>query len=148
MATRGTLGSTKFRTLVESLAGQADFICQPCDGLADAIERQDTIKTIALCAHYTGAIGQFGTQDGQIDTLVLGCTHYPFASEHLIKLLGSELTLIDNGAPVARQTRRMLTTHALGGFTGRCRLYSTGNGDSLQKAAQHWLGLDGPIELL
>ncbi len=83
MATRGTLGSAKFRTLVDSLASQADFVCQPCDGLADAIEREDTTKIIALCAKYMGAMGQFGTQGGQIDTLVLGCTHYPFASEHL-----------------------------------------------------------------
>ena len=50
MATRGTLGSAKFRALVESLAGQADFVCQPCDGLADAIEREDTPKIKALCA--------------------------------------------------------------------------------------------------
>ena len=148
MATRGTLGSAKFRTLVESLAGQADFVCQPCDGLADAIECQNTIKIIALCARYTGAIGRFGTKDGEIDTLVLGCTHYPFATAHLVKLLGSELALIDNGEPVARQTRRMLTTHESDASVGHCILYSTGNGDSLQKAAQLWLGLNGPIELL
>ena len=60
MATRGTLASQKFKALKDSLAGQAEFICQPCDGLADAIERNDTIKTIALCTEYTRAIGQFG----------------------------------------------------------------------------------------
>jgi glutamate racemase len=148
MTTRGTLGSAKFRALVESLTNQAHFVCQPCDGLADAIERQDTTKIIALCAHYTGAMGQFGIKDGEIDTLVLGCTHYPFASEHLRKLVGPEVRLIDNGEPVARQTRRRLTSLAPPDTPGRCRLLATGDGAALQNAAQHWLGLDGPVESL
>src|SRR5206468_1801147 len=39
MATRGTLASAKFKALLGSLVGQAEFILQPCDGLAEAIER-------------------------------------------------------------------------------------------------------------
>ena len=92
MATRSTLASTKFKTLLASLAGQAEFVLQPCDGLADAIERSassnDTSTIQALCAQYTQAMGLFGTNSGQIDTLVLGCTHYPFATEPLRELLG------------------------------------------------------------
>jgi len=147
MATRGTLASAKFRTLVESLAGQADFVCQPCDGLADAIEHQVATKTIALCADYTGAMGIFGTHDGEIDTLVLGCTHYPFAGEDLVKLVGSAVNLIDNGEPVARQTRRMLKTLSPNEAAGACILVSTGDGVTLRQAAQRWLGLDGRLEL-
>jgi glutamate racemase len=148
MATRGTLGSAKFHTLVESLAGQADFVCQPCDGLADAIEHQDTTKIIALCASYTRAMGQFGTQEGQIDTLVLGCTHYPFASQHLSEMAGPDVRLIDNGEPVARQTRRMLKTLAIHDTPGHCVLLTTGEHATLQLAAHHWLGLDCPAQSL
>ena len=148
MATRSTLGSAKFRALVESLTGQADFICQPCDGLADAIEREDTTKVIALCAYYTGAIGQFGTDSGQIDTLVLGCTHYPFASEHLSKRVGPDVRLIDNGEPVARQTHRMLKSLSSSEVPGRYVLFTTGERTSLQRAARHWLALEGPVESL
>ncbi len=148
MATRGTLGSAKFRTLVESLAGQADFVCLPCDGLADAIEHQDTTKIIALCAHYTGAMGQFGTKEGQIDTLVLGCTHYPFASGHLTAMVGPDVCLIDNGEPVARQTRRMLKTLAISDTPGQCVLLTTGERTTLQHAGHYWLGLDCPVETL
>ena len=50
MATRGTLASQKFKLLLASLAGQAEFVCQPCDGLADAIERHDALQIGALCA--------------------------------------------------------------------------------------------------
>ena len=148
MATRGTLGSAKFRTLVESLESQADFVCQPCDGLADAIEHEDTIKTIALCASYTGAMGQFGTKPGQIDTLVLGCTHYPFAREHLTRLVGPDVRLIDNGEPVARQTRRRLKTLSPSHTPGHCVLPTTGERNTLQNAAHHWLDLECPVESL
>jgi glutamate racemase len=45
MATRGTLESAKFAALLDSLCGLATFILQPCDGLADAIERQEQKKS-------------------------------------------------------------------------------------------------------
>lgn len=145
MATRGTLQSVKFRTLLATLARQADFVCQPCDGLADAIERQETPRIKALCEIYTSAIGQFGTQAGQIDSLVLGCTHYPFASEQFTELLGRGVKLISNGEPVARQTRRLLPSFASGDKPGQCLLLSTGAGSSLELAAQHWLGWYGGV---
>jgi glutamate racemase len=148
MATRGTLGSAKFRKLVESLANQADFVCQPCDGLADAIEREDTARIMALCADYTGTMGQFGIKQGEIDTLVLGCTHYPFASEHLTRLVGPDVRLIDNGEPVARQTRRMLKTLSSIDSPASCVLLTTGDRTMLRGAAQHWLNSECPVESL
>jgi len=148
LATRSTLDSAKFSALLASLAPQADFVCQPCDGLADAIERKDTSKIIALCADYIRATGQFGLKDGQIDTLVLGCTHYPFASDELRNLVGPGVHLIDNGAAVAQQTRRVLRELQPHRHTGHCLLLSTGDGKHLQRAARHWLQLDAPVQSL
>lgn len=150
MATRGTLGSAKFQVLLNTLAGQAEFICQPCNGLADAIEHEDATKTVALCKDYTRAMGQFGTQAGQIDSLVLGCTHYPFASEQLRALLGPQIQLIDGGESVARQTRRVLETGHLLSDSGpqEITLCATGATQALQAAAQRWLQLNQAVELL
>ena len=148
MATRSTLNSVKFRTLAASLADQAEFICEPCDGLADAIERQDTTKIVAICAYYTGAIGRFGINEGEIDTLVLGCTHYPFARDTLRQLVGSSVQLIDTGEAVARQTRRLLPSLSSADAPGACRLLSTGDPSTLRHAARRWLGLDGPADPL
>ncbi|HSO44543.1 MAG TPA: glutamate racemase, partial [Rhodoferax sp.] len=127
MATRGTLNSQKFRTLLAGLADQAQFVCQPCDGLADAIERHDDDGIVGLCRQYTGEMGRFGDQAGDIDTLVLGCTHYPFASEQLQTLVGPGVRLVDNGEPVARQTRRMLSSLSPDPEPGQCLLFSTGD---------------------
>ncbi|MBA3058260.1 MAG: glutamate racemase [Gammaproteobacteria bacterium] len=148
MATRGTLGSAKFGTLVASLAGQPALVCEPCDGLADAIERQDDSKIIALCAYYTRAMGQFGINIGEIDTLVLGCTHYPFASDALRQWVGPGVQLIDPGEAVARQTRRQLPEQSCDDNLGTCQLLSTGATSVLHDAAQRWLGLDQPVNLL
>lgn len=150
MATRSTLASAKFGDLLDSLQGQAKFVCQPCDGLADAIERDDTMKIEALCADYTKAMGEFGTASGQIDTLVLGCTHYPFAAAPLRALLGSQVQLIDSGVPVARQTRKVLQARALlaRNVTRGIRFYTTGQADILQAAVQRWLHLEGKVQTL
>lgn len=142
MATRGTLASARFAALRDSLDGQARFILQPCDGLADAIQNHDETLVGTLCARYTQAIGHFGVQPGEVDTLVLGCTHYPFAREQLQALAGPHVRLVDTGEPVALQARRLLERAGLlatGAGAGRVELLSTGSLPTLRAAAARWL---------
>ncbi len=156
MATRGTLASSRFRALLDKLSGQAEFVLQPCDGLAEAIEQgsgqpESAPELIAACSRHTGAMGRFGSQAGDIDTLVLGCTHYPFAGGVLRGLLGPEVHLLDTGMPVARQTRLRLPAESSTGMaagTGQLRLFSTGQPLALQTAVQRWLALDSPATRL
>lgn len=154
MATRSTLASAKFQALLASQNGLANFVLQPCDGLADAIERSastgNATEIIAISARHTSAMGQFGIKNGEIDTLVLGCTHYPFASEHLVKLLPDGVQFVATGEAVARQTRRLVgdlavstaTAAAVESVTGHVNLFTTGQAQALQTAASRWLGLD------
>jgi glutamate racemase len=155
MATRGTLNSEKFRALLASLQDQATFILQPCDGLADAIEHADTIKTVAACAYSTGSMGQFGINNGAMDTLVLGCTHYPFAIDTLRPLVGEHVVFLEGGAPVARQTRRMLAARgwlALAPADANQNtspvFCTTGTANNLQQAVQRWLNLKTDVQTL
>jgi glutamate racemase len=104
MATRGTLASAKFAALLQSLEGQAQFVLQPCDGLATAIEVGDEARTRALCEEYARAI----MQSGDVDTLVLGCTHYAFAEELLQEIVGPQVAIIEPGASVARRVAALL----------------------------------------
>ena len=152
MATRATLNSEKFGRLLKSLQGSARFVLQPCDGLADAIERSDTTKIAALCHEYTLAMGRFGRAAGDMDTLVLGCTHYPFVSGELQALVGGQTVLLEGGAPVARQTRRLLERAgiAVPDMSGPGMplakndsvFYSTGNLGLLDSGVQRWLQLN------
>lgn len=147
LATRGTLASRKFQALRDSLARSADFVLQPCDGLAHAIEADDATKIIALCARYTGALGTFGTDPGQIDTLVLGCTHYPLAAEALRRFTGESVRFFDTGEPVARRAHQLLAAanQLRHNGQGSVRLMASARCDALERAAARWLdGSRGP----
>ena len=137
-ATRGTLASAKFRRLQESLANEARFVLVPCDGLAAAIEADDAAEVRALCERYTR---ELEAQD--VDTLVLGCTHYPFAADVLRALLGPDIELVETGQPVARQTRRLLEAQGLlnPAGSGKVEWQTTGSPEALRAAASRWLSL-------
>ncbi|CAN5708212.1 glutamate racemase [soil metagenome] len=146
MATRGTLASAKFAALLDSVKHQATFVLQPCDGLAEAIEQQmqrgESAAVAQLCTAHVAAMGGFGIADGQIDTLVLGCTHYPFAQERLRALVGPAVQMMDTGEPVARRTRRLLEELGLlneSPAPGILALHSTGDLTVLNRAADAWL---------
>ncbi len=143
MATRGTLASDRLRTLADSLEDRTHFALQPCDGLADAIEQDDAPRIQTLCQQYTAALGPFGAEPGQIDTLVLGCTHYPFAAQVLRRLVGPHVHMLDTGDPVARQTRNVLSHNGLlaARESGRLTLRSTADAATLHRAAARWLDL-------
>ena len=149
MATRSTLQSAKFKTLLDSLHGQAEFVVQACDGLAAAIENGDDQTTQALCETYVRAMGDFGRQPGQMDQLVLGCTHYPLVGDMLQGLVGAGVDLLEAGAPVSLQTRRVLSQADLlfaGRAGGATRLLSTGTAEALSGNALRWLGMDRVVE--
>ncbi|WP_313077243.1 glutamate racemase [Melaminivora sp.] len=160
LATRGTVHSERFARLRAAHEDRVRFSVQACDGLAHAIEQstgeppqaaraRDAMQD--LCVRYTTALGDFGTREGAMDTLVLGCTHYVFARELLRTLVGPQVQIIDTGVAVARQTRRLLAAcsalapeqrgDASFGASGQIRLVTTGSLSDLQAAAAHWLGL-------
>ena len=105
LATEGTLRSDKFNALLATLPHDCQFIKQSGAGLVALIEagKSDSPETLELLAHHLVAI-----QDAGADTLVLGCTHYPFLRKAIRKLLGESINLIDTSEAVVRQLRRQL----------------------------------------
>ena len=151
LATRGTLQSEKFRALRASMEPQAQFVCQAADGLAAAVDRADAMEIRALCAHHICAMGQFGIEDGAIDTLVLGCTHYPLVSDVLQGLVGPTVSLLDPADAVARQTARLLAESAPVPPTMNPvsdAWYCTGNPVPLAQATLRWLNVEAKVSTL
>ena len=141
LATRATLASAKFGALHDGVRSQAEFALQACDGLADAIESHDAARIDALCSRYILALGRTGSTPGAIDTLVLGCTHYPFAHLQLQALVGPGVRLVETGEPVARQTRRLLeaASSLKTRGDGSASFISTGDATRLAHAVSLWL---------
>ena len=105
LATSGTLESGKFTELVGRFGSQARVIVQPCPGLVERIEEGDLAGPLTrrLLENFVSPLLAQGA-----DTLVLGCTHYPFLTPLLRELAGPSVEIVESGAAVARQLVRRL----------------------------------------
>jgi glutamate racemase len=110
LATVGTLKSAQFAALLESYGRNVKVVTQGCVGLVECIERGelDTPETKALIRQYTAPLLAEGA-----DTIVLGCTHYPFVKHVIQEIVGSNITLVDTGAAVAKQLKNKLEENGL-----------------------------------
>jgi glutamate racemase len=118
------------------------FICQPCPGLADAIEQDDKAAIEQLCRRFVTALMNQVPLQKSLDSLVLGCTHYPFAIETLQQLCGSGVNLIDNATPIARRTAGLVGAAHMAHVTRResgVSLCTTGSVKALKEACSRWL---------
>ena len=142
MATPATLRSSKFQQLLHAHGGGATIVQQPCPGLAGQIERGDldAPELIAMVESFCAPL-----RDANVDTLVLGCTHYPFVRRHIQAAMGPGVELLDTAWPVSQQAARLLGVRDSGiDSTGTVRLDTTGDVAHLQSVTGRWL--DFPIE--
>ncbi|HDR9089862.1 TPA: glutamate racemase [Burkholderia vietnamiensis] len=147
LATQSTLNSPRFQALLDRYGAGRRFICQPGHGLVEAIERGDTNSPAlrALLERYLQPMIDAGA-----DTLVLGCTHYPFFTAAIRDLVGDRLTIVDTNDAIARQLARVLDERGLrapaGAPAAPPRFCSTSDGVQLRALASTLLGLDVPVE--
>ncbi|MDP1660124.1 MAG: glutamate racemase [Methylotenera sp.] len=105
LATTGTLKSAQFAGLLESYGRNVKVVTQACVGLVECIERGElnSDATLKLLKQYCQPLLDEGA-----DTIVLGCTHYPFVRPLIEQVVGSQVILIDTGAAVAKHLKRQL----------------------------------------
>ena len=105
LATVGTLKSAQFAALLESYGRNVKVLTQACVGLVECIERGELTQnsTRQLLKKYCTPLLAEGA-----DTIVLGCTHYPFVRPLIEEIVGSNVAIIDTGAAVARQLQKKL----------------------------------------
>ncbi|HSI38038.1 MAG TPA: glutamate racemase [Methylotenera sp.] len=105
LATVGTLKSAQFAALLESYGRNVKVVTQACVGLVECIERGElnSNSTLELIQRYCKPLLDEGA-----DTIVLGCTHYPFVKPLIVQVVGENVTLIDTGAAVAKQLQKRL----------------------------------------
>lgn len=140
LATTGTLESDRFASLLERFAAGIEVVAQPCPGLVEQIERGelDGPGTRALVERFVAPLLARGA-----DTIVLGCTHYPFVRDLIAAVAGPQVTLIDAGVSVARQVQVRLGEAGLlcaSPAPGRDRLLTTGGPEAAAAAARLWTG--------
>ncbi|CAN7368562.1 glutamate racemase [Paraburkholderia hospita] len=147
LATRVTLRSARFQGLLERYASDCRFLCQPGHGLVEAVERCDigSPELRALIESYLQPM-----LDAGADTLVLGCTHYPFLDAAIRDIAGDRLTLIDTSVAIARQLERVLDQQGLRAPARDAvpppRFCSTSDGAHLKQLAATLLDIDAPVD--
>lgn len=166
MATEATLRSDRFLALLRRVLDAAEreqartlhVHLQPCPGLAGAIERADLQSPeLALqLRHWCGLL-----RAAEVDTVVLGCTHYPIVAPLIARELGPQVVLIDTAEAVARQAARRWSDTILASpstlpvpapgtrlqppVRASVRYFCSGELIALRRAAVHWLGESDPV---
>ena len=142
LATEATLKSEKFNALLATLPPDCLFIKQAGAGLVPLIEagQANGEETLELLARHLEPIQEAGA-----DTIVLGCTHYPFLRKAIRKLLGDSINLIDTSDAVVRQLKRKLEAQEKGAENsshGTVKFISSKDADKLLKMAQELIQSD------
>ncbi len=147
LATVGTLKSAQFAALLESYGRNVEVVTQACLGLVECIERGElTAQTTQdLIRQYCAPLLAKGA-----DTIVLGCTHYPFVRDLITEVVGQDVVLIDTGAAVASQLKkRLIEVDCLASSpaSGQVEFWTNSQADNAKHVIENLWGRPAPIAL-
>lgn len=116
LATRQTIASARVSRLVALHGNGIRVLLQPCPGLVEQVERAELAspETLALVTAYVTPLLKKGA-----DTIVLGCTHYPFLNPLIQAVAGPGVTVINPAAAVARELVRRLNASDIAACSSR-----------------------------
>jgi glutamate racemase len=146
MATAGTFESQRYASLMERYAADITLLEDPCAGLVELIEAGETAsaRTETVLRKVLEPMLSVG-----MDTLILGCTHYPFADAAIRRVVGPGVSVIDPAPAVARQVFRVLSAAdhlAQRDGAGSVRLFTSGEPRRLAQQTATLLGEHWPAE--
>ncbi len=148
IGTRATISSGAYERAIRKLAPQARVLSTACPLLVPLIEEGWLGESVTreVLHRYLDPILATG-----IDTLVLGCTHYPLLADLLQEVVGPDVTLVDSADNCALAVKDFLDREALAvpsEETGRLRVALTDHSDAFLRVAEKALGLEvGDVEL-
>lgn len=150
IATEATIGSGAYERAIQEefnqnrngqrAAGEVEVFSRACPLFVPLVEEGETDSQVArmVAEQYLAPLGQ-----RQIDTLVLGCTHYPLLKRVIAETMGDGVTLIDSAEAVAEETAQLLEQAGwldAGGEPNESRFYVTDAADRFHRIAERILG--------
>lgn len=140
LATAATFQGELFASLLDRYASGLEVITQACAGWAEMVEAGVVEGDVA-----TSEVNRFLSPvlDRGADTLVLGCTHYPFLQNTIAAIAGPQRPIIDPAGAVAAQVARVATYP---GDNGQTTLLSTGDPIATGALVSRLTGLDLGVE--
>ena len=145
LATENTFNGRLFQQTRETYAGNVEVMVQPGFGLAELVEKgaHDSDEAAALLNQYLVPM-----MDRDADTLVLGCSHYPFLADTIRRVTQNRMQVVDPSEAVAAQTKRVLEENRLeaGGTAPEFVFYTTGRKTTAENFLVQTMG-DQPFRM-
>ncbi len=147
IATEGTIASGAYQRAVLTLRAPVELCCSAGPGLVELVERGETDsgEAHALVARLLDPLLAVG-----IDTLLLGCTHYPFLARTIGEVMGRQVVLVSSAEETAFEVRSILDDTGLGRRSpakGPHRFLSSGDVAWFEEMGTRLLGLElGQVE--
>jgi len=146
LATPATFQGALYASVVERFANGVVLLQDTCPGLVQQIEQgnldgEETRRILEQAL--------LPMLEKNIDTVVLGCTHYPLVIPLIQQIVGNRVRVIDPAPAVAKQVRRVLEargTRSESGSQADLKFYTSGNPDGLKSMLPVLLGEGGEVE--
>jgi len=146
LATPATFQGALYASVVERFANEVELFQNTCNGLVQQIEQGnlsgDETRTILEDALHP-------MLEKNIDTVVLGCTHYPFVIPLIQEIVGDKVRVIDPAPSVAKQAQRLLEAGGIMNESkskGKIRLFTSGDPEVLKSQLPSLLGESGDVK--
>ncbi|HXF84657.1 MAG TPA: glutamate racemase [Anaerolineales bacterium] len=145
LATPATFQGALYASVVERFAHGVELLQHTCPGLVQQIEQGnlDGAETRAILEE-----ALLPMLEKNIDTVVLGCTHYPFVIPLIQRIVGEKVRVIDPAPAVARQVRRLLEAGGLRNEStsrGNLTFYTSGDAQAFKSLLPVLLGEEGDV---
>ncbi|HSN94437.1 MAG TPA: glutamate racemase [Anaerolineaceae bacterium] len=148
LATPSTFSGELYASVIERFAQDVEIFESTCPGLVAQIEigALDSPETLAILKEAVEPMVQQGA-----DTLVMGCTHYPFVIPQITRIAGPDVVVIDPAPAVARQVERVLESHDLLSTSkgkGKTEYFTSADPQAFDKVAKLLIGKDASSQRL
>lgn len=146
LGTNMTIQSDIYREKIQALSPEVEVLSLPCPRFAPLVESNSYQSSLAKKVVYE----TLKPLVGQVDTLVLGCTHYPLLGPIIQHAMGKQVQLIDSGAECARDISVLLNYFEINRSRKERetnhRFYTTASPAAFREIAESWMGMTLDVE--
>ncbi|UCG79475.1 MAG: glutamate racemase [Nitrospirota bacterium] len=140
IGTEATINSGSYQRTMREIMPDADIVSKPCPLFVPLVEEGWTSGkiTLSVIREYLNTMKR-----RKVDTLVLGCTHYPLLKEAISEYMGDDTVLIDSAVEVAKEVRKQLRASGLlreGKKKGKYAFFVTDSVDKFRVIGGMFLG--------
>jgi glutamate racemase len=139
IGTVGTIGSGAYQRAVADTGEEVELVCAACPGFVEFVERgeADSDQVHVLAERLLSPV-----RARQVDTLLLGCTHYPYLARTISDVMGRDVLLVSSADETAFEVRRLLDELGLAteAGDGRHRFLSSGDVEAFEHLGRRLLG--------